>query len=867
MYNSREPRMKLRSVLVFLLAFFCTSIFARPARAGDYDQRIIPDKWIKPLLPEDNPEPDYADYDKNNLLEQARTQAWAGQYRRALVTLESVKRGDSTEIAQVRSECDFELGRYPAAITALSDPAVADDPTLQVLHARILDAQGDTHSAIDLLQKIISSQPDSVAARFFLGSYSEEVGDLQGALAAYQWFVTEPHNYLQQWQTNADSFNDAEAVTYIGRAVDRWATLTMAYQTDSRLHDTVLNMFVRSYDLIDSAYWPAHVAAANYFLLHDDPDQSLDELQSALDANPHDVSAWALVGKIAIDNFDFDTADHAVLEIRDVNPDSIEADLLEARNYMQQRVPKLALPALQRVLDRQPNNVEALGLMAGDDALLLKDDQTTAILKQVDTLVPNNALAYEEVADQLAAMRQYPRSAAMYQIAVQRAPWWSEARNGLGLLYTQSGDEDQARTVLEAAHVIDPYNVRTTNYLRLLDTMAKFARKESAHFIVIYDASQDPVVPEYFSDYLESIYPQVCSTFNYEPKVKTLIEVFPTHDEFSVRTTGAPWIATVGASTGRIIALVAPRAGPETMGTFNWSQVLHHEFTHTVTLGATDNRITHWFTEGLAVQQEHSPLRWEWVPMLYDAVTNHKLFQMDALTWAFIRPRKPIDRQLAYAQSYWICQYIEEQYGHAAILKMLDECRIGHSQDEMFVNALNRTQSQFFDEFQAWCEKQVATWGYDDATSMEYETLRDDGEDLIKRKQYAKAVPVFQDIAKIRPMDVLPHQRLAGLYMDPSVNQPEKAVEQLDILAAVELNDNRYAKAAARLYRDLGKLDLASQRALKAAYINPYDIGAHELLADIYQRMGTNPDGLAREKRIIDELNALRDAAETQPSQ
>ena len=66
----------------------------------------------------------------------------------------------------------------------------------------------------------------------------------------------------------------------------------------------------------------------------------------------------------------------------------------------------------------------------------------------------------------------------MYKIAIERAPWWTSARNGLGLLYTQSGDEDQARITLDAAHTIDPFNLQTTNYLRLLDDLAKFARKE-----------------------------------------------------------------------------------------------------------------------------------------------------------------------------------------------------------------------------------------------------------------------------------------------------------------------------------------------------------------------------------------------------
>ena len=153
--------------------------------------------------------------------------------------------------------------------------------------------------------------------------------------------------------------------------------------------------------------------------------------------------------------------------------------------------------------------------------------------------------------------------------------------------------------------------------------------------------------------------------------MKTFIEVFPTHDAFSVRTTGSPWIGTVGASTGRVIALVSPRNGQEHAGARSTGRRCCGTNTRTPSrCSMTDNRIPHWFTEGLAVWEEHSPLRWEWVPMLYNAVKKNELFTMDKLTWAFVRPRKPIDRQLAYAQSFWICTYIEENT--ASGLDMLD---------------------------------------------------------------------------------------------------------------------------------------------------------------------------------------------------
>jgi predicted Zn-dependent protease len=858
-YNTVMRR--LRMGIFVLLVFGAVST----ARAGIYDDETIPGKWLKPLVPERAEEPQYPDYDKNSDFDKAWDQCWAGQYRRALVTLESVKRGKPIRIAMIRGECQLALGRYDDALGTLGNPAVADDPEIQTLRARVMAAQGGYLAAIGILQHEIKDHPDLVGPRYYLGAYREKLGDVAGATAAFDWFVDGPRNYLQDWIGHPETFDDAQEVTLIGRAIDRWATLTMAYQHELRLHDVVLNMFVRAYDQIDRGYWPAHLAAAESFYSHDDPPSAADELQQAMKANPGDAGAWLLFGRMELGQFNFDGVDQAVAAIRDENPDSVEADLLEGRNLLAQRMPRLATPALERALSRQPRNLEGLGLLAAAQAMLLEQDKSAATLKQADAVAPGSAAAYFEVAEQLAAMRQYPRSAEMYQIAVDRAPWWTSARNGLGMLYAQSGDEDSARTVLEAAHALDPFNYSTTNYLRLLDMMAKFAHRESAHFIVIYDPAQDPIVPEYFNDYLESIYPIVTGQFGFEPKVKTLIEVFPTQDEFAVRTTGAPWLPTVGASTGRIIALAAPRTGERTTGPFNFSQVLRHEFTHTVTLGATENRISHWFTEGLAVQQEHSPIRWEWVPMLYDAVTNHHLFPIDELTWAFIRPRRPIDRQLAYAQSSWICQYIEQTYGHPAILGMMEQYRLGHTEDEVFQTVLHRTESQFSDEFQAWCQLQVAGWGYDEATGKKYDELRQEGEDLIGQKQYQLARPVWEDIAKLRPMDILPHKRLAGLYK--LCDEPEKSAGQLAILAAVELQNNAYAKATARAYRNIGNFGEAARWAKRAVFTDLYDADAHRLLADLEGRLG-DADGVAREQRVMAELASWRqmqDAAATQP--
>lgn len=843
----------------FLSALLFGSLFLTlPARAADFSDDLIPHRWINRFAPEDVAEPNYPDYNKNDNLEKAKAQLSAGQYRRALVTINRAKNPDPIAAAIIRGKALDAIGRKEKALQVLSDSAVAQDPAVQVLKAHVLGELGKYADAVTLLQTTVTAHPDSVAAHYELGVSQEKTGDIADAKATLKWFMDQ--RFVDQWQGHPDSFTDAETVVTIGLGLDRWATLEAAYPQNRGLHDIVLSMFTKAYDEIDREYWPAHVAAAEYFLAHDDTGQAIEELTQAQQANPNDIHSLALLGKISLSMFNFDGADAAAAAIRRVDPDSIEADLIEARNYLQQRVPDHALKPLRDVLDRQPKNLEALGLLAGAEALRLHDDKSAEILRQVDQIDPNDAVAYYEVAEQLGNMRQYPRAAAMYKIAISRAPWWTAPRNGLGLLLTQSGDEAESKIVLDAAHTLDPFNVNTTNYLRLLDEMDSFARKETAHFIVMYDAKLDPVIPEYFADYMESVYHDVCSEYQFEPKVKTLIEVFPRHDEFAVRTTGGPWLPTVGASTGRIIALVTPRKGEGAMGAYNWAQVLRHEFTHTVTLGATDNRIGHWFTEGLAVNEEHTPLRWEWVPMLYHAVKQHELFSLDNLTWGFVRPKRPIDRQLAYAQSYWICKYVEEKYGHQAILNMMELFKDGKDQPTVFQTVFHQSEQEFSDTFFKWCDDQVSKWGYDDATSKKYEELSAKADALVKSRQYDEAIKAWEEIVKIRPMDALPHQRLAGLYM--KTKQPAKAIEHLDLLSKVELKNNIYAKGVAKLYRDTGDMDHAIKRALDAVYIDPYDSDAHQLLESLYEKAG-NTAGAEKEQHVI---AILKDWKATQDS-
>ena len=72
------------------------------------------------------------------------------------------------------------------------------------------------------------------------------------------------------------------------------------------------------------------------------------------------------------------------------------------------------------------------------------------------------------------------------------------------------------------------------------------------------------------------------------PPGLTQIEIMKDHQWFSGRTIGLPFIPTVGACTGKVVALASPRA---TNKPFNWARVLKHEVVHVITLAA--DRVQH----------------------------------------------------------------------------------------------------------------------------------------------------------------------------------------------------------------------------------------------------------------------------------
>ncbi len=69
---------------------------------------------------------------------------------------------------------------------------------------------------------------------------------------------------------------------------------------------------------------------------------------------------------------------------------------------------------------------------------------------------------------------------------------------------------------------------------------------------------------------LDQIHATVAGELEHEPEMKTIIELMPNHRWFAVRITGMPAIHTIAAATGPVIAMEAPKVGPDHSGEYDW---------------------------------------------------------------------------------------------------------------------------------------------------------------------------------------------------------------------------------------------------------------------------------------------------------
>ena len=321
--------------------------------------------------------------------------------------------------------------------------------------------------------------------------------------------------------------------------------------------------------------------------------------------------------------------------------------------------------------------LEAMALLAAADHLEgeIPSSWTGRALNES----PHHGSVFETVAHFYVITRRYEEAVAMLERAVEVDPRLYSAHAALGINLLRVNRFDDAQRHLARSFEGDPYDSEVVNTLRMLDSLHRFDLTEGARLVLRTHKEETGALEGYVRRLVDDAIATMGARYGHVVEEAVVIELYPHHDDFAVRTSGLPGLGILGATFGDVIAMDSPSARGIDDG-FDWASALWHELAHVVTLNATGNLVSRWFSEGISVLEEWrtgpsrstGPSRGRSVPLDFiEAVRGNRLLPVEHLDGGFMQPDTPNRVALSYVQAGLLCEYMEDTWGVGALARVL----------------------------------------------------------------------------------------------------------------------------------------------------------------------------------------------------
>ena len=658
---------------VRLLFFAALTLACSPTVPADAKNADAPKKWSAGDLAE------------------ARKRLLAGNYEEAREAFAEAAKKDAklAPLAAIGTAQTFrEVGEFEKALDTLNAAAKATPENPDVLAARadLLYELGRWDDAEKDADAAIAKKENQLRARWTKARVLRERGSLDDADKAFRWVV---RHYTARSNADDDIADPDEllVVALAGAENARWHSL-------SKQFSFILNEVIGDALKADPDLWPAEFVAGSMLLEKYNRPDAGDAFDKALKINPKAADALVGKGQSAFIKYEFTDAESFADQALKVNPKHPSALRLKA----DVQIMGGDFPAAEKLLTTaravNPRDSHTLGRLAAIYLLQRRDKDFDAVVKDVEAFDAKPGVFYFELGHALEERKRYADAEKYLRKAAELRPMLAGPRNGLGLLQLRMGDEKGARASLDKAFETDPFNVRVSNSIKVLKHLDKYETIATPHYELRFDPATDKLLAKFVADYLEETHVELKRQFGYEPPGRVLIEVFSTHEMFSGRTVGLPDLHTIGACTGKVIAMASPTA-KGLRKPFNWGRVIRHELTHIFNLAQTDFLCPHWLTEGLAVRNEQMARPPQWVQVLRERANANTLLDLDTITLGFVRPRSPDEWQLAYCQSQLYVEYMVKNHGEESVGKVLDQYKTGVDDATVLKRALGVEKAAF----------------------------------------------------------------------------------------------------------------------------------------------------------------------------
>ena len=561
----------------------------------------------------------------------------------------------------------------------------------------------------------------------------------------------------------------------------------------------------------------------------------------------------------------------AIAAILTEQPGHVEALLLLAGLELDDAKRPDARALVARALAANPNSLEARAL---DAALLYVDDRSAEFEQSVAgalALNPRYADIYRIAGEHAARAYRFEEAVALTRRALALDPASARAHAMLGTHLLRTGDEPGARQALDTAFKLDPFDVVTFNSLALLDTLDKFVTVTEGDFIFRFHADEVAVMREHALPLATEAMATLSRAWRFTPKGPLLVEMFPRHDDFAVRTIGLPgFLGALGACFGRVVTLDSPKARPP--GEFNWGATLWHELAHVITVQLSGQRIPRWLTEGISVFEEKRA-RHEWgreQELEFAVALNHgTVMTLKNLNAGFSDPKTI---SLAYFQASQVVAHIHETYGQEKLRGLVAAYASGADTDAALKQVLGVTMDELQTGFDAFVAREFGplrkameapealakTTGVEALAALEkahpgsLPVLMRLGEAYEQAANATAAMGIYERAAALAPMATgkeSPNVKLAKLAV--AQKQPDRALAALEALSAVDANDIESMRTWAGLVATKGDLKKAAAAYGRVASIDPFDLDAQASLGNYALKGGDAPVAIRAFRSVL----------------
>lgn len=602
-------------------------------------------------------------------LQEAQTRLMRGNYEEARAGFEKLLSEPETTIRASLglAQSWLEVGDLAKARKILE---AANTKNLDIKSA-IADIEyqaGNWDTALKSAEEVIKTKNDHFLARWIRARIIRDTGDVAKADPEVRWFV---RTYSQR-DNDDKPIQDPHELLIVGAAATenaRWHSLADQFRF-------LINDLYPDVIKFDPNCWQAEHAIGMLLLEKYNRPEAIQAFDNALKINPKAADAFHGKGLVALQQYDMKEAENMADQALKINANHIGALRLKADVQRVSGDITAAMKLLDSAKSLNPRDEATLARLATCAIVNQKPDLLTAIIAEVKKFNPKPGLFYHDLGSSLEDHKRYAEAEVYLKLSIENRDKLPAAKAGLGMLYLRLGKEDEARTLLEQAFKGDSFNVRVSNSLKVLRHLDNYKTITTKHYHLKYDPKNDALLASFVAEYLEEVHAQLAKDFGYEPEGRIYVELFNSHEMFSGRTVGLPDLHTIGACTGKVMAIASPN-GKGLAKPFNWGRVIRHELVHIFNVTQTEFQVPHWLTEGLAVRNEgdtHPPM---WDAILRERFEKNDLFNLSNVLFGFVRPKNQDEWSLAYYQSNLYVQYLVKTYGIESVGPLLTAYREG----------------------------------------------------------------------------------------------------------------------------------------------------------------------------------------------